>query len=527
VIGGPARGPALPALEAIGVALPLAAGLAIFLIREGRIAGVHGFPLDDAWIHLHFARNIAEGAGFSYNPGTPVSGSTAPLWTLALAGVFWTAGAHPVWAKCLGAGCALAAALVTRSLVLEWTGARRTAALAGALVALSGPLLWGALSGMEVTLAALLVTGALLSHARTRPLAASVLLGLAILARPEASLLVPLVALAGPIGWRPIGGLLGALALLVGPWVAFNLATVGGPLPATAVAKVGGGLVALLRGAREPLSMLLVERPLRFVGDWVAVLWSVNAPASLLLLPGILALWRRRGRRDALPALALLVHPLGMALLAPYREPSFQEARYSIHLLPLAVAVATAALHPGGAGPAWGAPRRWPRALTGARARAGAAGLLLVAALAGLWPAAGRYGWAVQNIEAMQVALGRWVVQHTPAGARLALNDVGAIAYLSRRTVVDLMGLVTPAVLPYRRDGDAGVRRFLERACPDYLIIFPDWFPELAARAEDFPPIHHVHLAPNAVAGADRMVVYRTPWNRWQRDARPCRPDPL
>ena len=37
-----------------------------------------GFPLDDTWIHLQFARNVAEGHGFSFNPGVLSSGSTAP-----------------------------------------------------------------------------------------------------------------------------------------------------------------------------------------------------------------------------------------------------------------------------------------------------------------------------------------------------------------------------------------------------------------------------------------------------------------
>ena len=36
-------------------------------------------------IHAQFARNIVLGHGFSYNPGEPTSGSTAPLWTLVLA----------------------------------------------------------------------------------------------------------------------------------------------------------------------------------------------------------------------------------------------------------------------------------------------------------------------------------------------------------------------------------------------------------------------------------------------------------
>src|SRR6185436_17777180 len=62
--------------------LALVVPLALFMTREQLVAGTAGFPLDDSWIHLHFARNLAEGAGFAYNPGRPVAGSTAPLWTV-------------------------------------------------------------------------------------------------------------------------------------------------------------------------------------------------------------------------------------------------------------------------------------------------------------------------------------------------------------------------------------------------------------------------------------------------------------
>jgi hypothetical protein len=242
-----------------------------------------------------------------------------------------------------------------------------------------------------------------------------------------------------------------------------------------------------------------------FETEWVEWLAGVNLLMPLLAAAGLWALGRRHGRR-ALPALILVLHPLAMALLAPYRGPAFQEGRCSIHLLPLAMAVTAVGV---------GAVSRRPRL----RAVLGAA--LVLGSLVALGPAAGRYAWAVQNIDAMQVRLGHWVRIHTPPGARLALNDVGAIAYLSRREVVDMMGLVTPAIIPYRRQGEPGILRYLERACPDYLIIFPAWFPELSAMTDRFRPLQRIRLERNTVAGADEMVVYETPWNRWGA-RRPC-----
>jgi hypothetical protein len=115
----------------------------------------------------------------------------------------------------------------------------------------------------------------------------------------------------------------------------------------------------------------------------------------------------------------------------------------------------------------------------------------------------------VQNIEAMQVALGRWVDAHAPRTARLAVNDIGAIAFVSRREILDLMGLVTPEILPYRRQGEDGVIRFVQESCPDYVIVFPTWFPRLTARADLLEPLHQVRLARVEVSGGPEMVVYR------------------
>ncbi|MFN8010758.1 MAG: hypothetical protein U0P81_05080 [Holophagaceae bacterium] len=492
----------------LALAFALAAGLALFLATQRRLSGVgawSSFPLDDTWIHLHFARNLAEGHGFSSNPGVPVAGSTAPLWTLLLAAGHGLGGGPP-FAKAAGIACALGTAGMAARLAALWTGRRLLGWTAGLAVALTGPMLWGALSGMEVSLAALLVTTALVLHTLRRPAAAATALGLAVLARPESILLLPLLLLAGPLTLRRALATALPPLLLLAPWILFNLKTGGSPLPVTASAKIEGGLVAFLRGAREPARTLLLDRPGEFLSAWVLWLSRANILLPPLALVGLGGLWLRPGRRAALPAALLLLHPLGMALLAPYRGPAFQEGRYSIHLLPLALVAALAGAHALGR---LAVAAGWGRA----RVPLAAAALLLLAGIRELPGAAVRNGEAVQNISAMHESLGRWVADHTPPEARLALNDVGAIAYLSRREVVDLMGLVTPAILPYRREGEAGVIRFVEAVRPDYLIIFPGWF-TLLPRTPGFRAVHRVRLVRNRVAGGDEMVVYETPWTR-------------
>jgi len=351
---------------------------------------------------------------------------------------------------------------------------------------------WGALSGMEVPLAALLVATALLAHARRRDAWTAVCAALAVLARPEALILVPLLALARPLTARRALLFAAVTAVVLAPAVLFSLATVGGPMPATAAAKIEGGLLGWLAGVREPGRVTWVERPVAFFGAWVGWLRMTNWLLPIALLPALLLVWRRAGLALGVPALALVAHPIAMALLAPYRDPAFQEGRYSIHLLPVALLVLAVALGP---------------RLT--RSRAVLAGAYLALALVALFPAASRYGGAVQNINAMQVHLGRWVDQHLPKRGTIAVNDVGAIAYLSRREVIDLMGLVTPDIIPYRRSGEAGVIRYVVERCPPYVIVFPAWFPRMTARRDLLEPIYRVRLEHNTVAGADEMVVYR------------------
>ena len=485
--------------------LLLAAGalaVSLFLVAEGRIAGVPGLPLDDSWIHLQLARNLATGGGFGINRGEAVSASTAPLWTVALAALLAVGVPGLAAAKALGLACWAATGLVTRRLAGAIGLGPGLAWGAGLTVVGLSRLVWGALSGMEVPLATLCVAAAAWAIAGDRPVLGAVGLGLATLVRPEAGLLVGLHVL-GAVRWREALRRSTVAAAVVAPAVAFNLAVGGRLVPASAAAKAEGGLLGRTEGLSDAWAVA-GRQVVAFLGEWGGTLLRDHWALPALVVVGLVA--GRAGRLRWLVA-ALLLHPVAAALVAPYRGPNFQSGRYSAHLLPLAVVVALVGLD---RVLGWLPAPRW---------RVAVCALLLVGLAWGLPAGAEAYAWGVQNVNAMQVGLGRWVAARTPPDTLIALNDVGALSYFGERRVIDLVGLATPEVLPYRRQGPEALLRYLERRCPEYLVIFPAWFAELVARADLFRPVREVTLSHNVVAGAATMTVYETAWHRDRQPA--------
>jgi arabinofuranosyltransferase len=110
------------------------------------------------------------------------------------------------------------------------------------------------------------------------------------------------------------------------------------------------------------------------------------------------------------------------------------------------------------------------------------------------------------------VTTGRWISRHLPVDAVVAVNDVGAIAYFSGRRILDLEGLVSPDILPYRSLPDRGIRVVMDKR-PNYLAIFPNWYPDIS-RSAALHEIHRVHISDNYISAGDTLIVYDTPWSR-------------
>ena len=495
--------------RALLLALVVAGLFAAYLAVELKQNGEPGFPLDDPWIHLTFARNLVRGWGFAYNHGEPVAGSTAPLWTFILAFFHQftrSAAVMVLAAKLLGAAFLLVSALFAFRIAARLTGSNRAGLTAGLAVATLGPMQWAMMSGMEVTLSVALSLAGIYYYLRFRTGWASTLawalFGLAAWARPESLSLAVFAGIDTLVRrfarqqqatfWRGFGLWL----VIVAAWMGFNYSLSGSPFPQTYLAKASRSSLptAIATGRFLQVWGLLTFAAPCYFRDFCAHLWRTNSMLCLLApvgLAGLLASTFRRGRGTGLliPLAVLGYAPL-IGLVSPVFGAAFQNGRYIG--IPTALAAIVAVI---------GCTRIW-RWIRRPRIRAGVLSLLL--AVAGFNVATVAVATvrnitrAESSINRMQVALGRWLADNTPAGATLACNDIGAIGYFSNRYIFDFSGLVTKEILRYpdSRSGD------IEFAChqkPDYLVVFAAAYPALQT-ARYARPIAYTEVKDNTAS---------------------------
>jgi len=517
---------------------------ASYLLAEAVVlGGDFGFPLDDSWIHLQFARHLATGEGLAYNPGEWVTGSTAPLWTALLSLVFLLSGAGALGVqvmavKALGVTCYLGVVHATFRFARELELSRRLATLGALLTLATGWLVWSALSGMEVNLFVLFSLWGMILHLRERrepqrpPLSLPVL-AVSVLARPEGALLL-LLALADRLlsferpegtlrwtppsarrlaaGWAP-GLALGALGV-VGTFIFYAWA--GGSLLPTTFSVKGSGV---LRWLPEPRYLRVVWGILFLPQPWMALL----APAGALVLIERLGTRRDRG---LLPVLWLFGLPLAYSLMSPL-GPSLiagNFGRYYFPLFPVMVVLGLLGIE------------RVTRMLTpeqaslrpGSTASRRRVSLALVAALLLLWPSVAHlfrhavpYARNVANVQDSNVRMARFLGRRLPSEALLAVNDIGAFKYFLPNRILDVVGIASPEAWRFRQERMAAgatfyeaVAEYLERHRPDYVAIFPEWLPQLAADPR-FEPLYVLPIPDNRTMGGDEIALFATPWTRF------------
>lgn len=499
---------------------------AVALSPEGAHAG---FPLDDTWIHLVYARSLAHELIPAYNPGEAEAGQSSLVWGLLLAGVHRVADAFDVpiahAVRSFGACVWIALALLCAATVLKLRvpGAAFGAIGIAALIGLDPLLAFTAASGMEPLLAALFVIACVHALIDGHTIRAGFCCGLAIWARPE---LAPLAVLAASCAWRaaarstsatppsvgstatpadasesvpasattaasapsasaqpatmrtPMQAALEVLlptVMLALVWVVLCLGITGRPLPNTwyAKAETFGFVEGAMRGV-VGLARL-----------WAGGPWFHSPTGWLLPAIGIATLWFRASRAAAL--FALLAPFLFAAAIGATRElptlDAFYWQRYFVPMLPLLHLWTAAGIGIAGAliGDVVRAKPTGPSTLP-----APIVALLLVALVgvsfmkvgATLEGSRDRFARDVRDVDALDVGAAKWLASQHAAKplASVGAMDAGAARYFlpPECRVVDLIGL-NDAELIARAIANEDLGPYLQsRRMDAMLLLEPD-----------------------------------------------------
>ncbi|MGE5377208.1 MAG: hypothetical protein ACM3XO_19305 [Bacteroidota bacterium] len=449
-----------------------------------------GFPLDDAWIHLTYARNFAEHAEWAFRPGQNSAGSTSPLWTILLSVGFFLDLAPYIWPFLLGwvilTLLGIRGESVTRQLVGTY---KPRVPWVGLFFVTVWHLTWSAVSGMETLLHGFIIfyiLSMLLVDPR-RYLALGFLTGLSVWVRPDGiTLLGPLILTALMIETNrrersnAIARILIGFSALFVPYLFFNLALSGSPWPNTFYAKQ----------AEYQSSWL----SLAFLVRLNNYLTPVLASPFIVLLPGVVMWIIGRVRLRDWAALASLIWFFGYITLYFMRLPAYQHGRYIIPAFPILYLWAILGM---------------AEYVTSKKANEmiGRAWPMLLGVLCILFSviAAQQNAADVQWVETEMVGTAKWIQENLPPDALLAVHDIGAIGYFDGHRIIDLAGLASPNIVPFIRD-QARIAAYLDQQGVDYLVTLPAFYPTLVYQKE---VVYPVNGSCQPASDQSTMCVYR------------------
>ncbi len=466
-----------------------------------------GVPLDDVYIHCRYAENLLNGNGYCFNPGAMVTADTSPLWVILIAcGGLFTSHLDLV-AVLLSSLAWLAIAPGVYRFAKNVLGFEEPwAIIAGILTLLSARLIAAAPSGMETTLATLLTLVAVEIHIRSRDVGRvrfreAIVLGLAISLRPELYFLAALCS----VDW---------LILFIRKRVSFaGIVVFAGILILFIVAVFG--LPYSERGSFIYHSSIVQGAGFRLVPDFFYILKSYGIIIesywwlAVMILGDVVKLHipKIKARHAVMIGFVLLL-PIMQGFIAPqYRH----FGRYVFPLLPLFVLSVTAFLRKN----ILAKNNNWSDNFFGFQnspQKKGKALIVVVVIL--LLPMSVR--WALQyrdcvsNIYDQHVTSAEWVKNNLNANDVIAADDVGALGYFTKRTIIDLTGLVTPGIFTLQHD-----QKLVWKAARDsganIFIIYRRLNPAFFEYAKDsLELVRNLRISGNLTSSADTVLsIYR------------------
>ncbi len=423
-----------------------------------------GVPLDDVYIHARFAKNLLDGFSYSFTPGFTLTADTSPLWVLlvGLGGMF-TSRLELVSVVLSAISYLLIGVGIYRVSRDLLNISEYLSRIAGFGAILSSRLAWSGMSGMETALATLVMLLALEEHLRSRARECvrpreAVWLGVGLLLRPEFFFIIVIFL----IDWG-IAHVRRKTNLSAAPIALLLLITIASP---------GLFLPLITRGSIFSHSSVVQGAEVSFLPNlrylWFAakILGSNNIILFFLFIFGFYFLRNREH------ASVLYIIALGLPVVQAFVAPQFRHhGRYFFPVLPLILLGGIAV---------------WNE-LRGKFGRPWQTLMPVLVLLAGFietcrW--AGIEAESVRNINDQHLAVVNWLRQNRGPTDTLAVDDVGAIGYFLNTPVIDLTGLVTPAIWKFHRNQDS-VWNFARAHGANVFVIYRRLNPPFFDRHRD------------------------------------------
>lgn len=430
-----------------------------------------GYPLDDAWIHQTYARNLVVFGRWIYANNEQSAGSTSLLWTILLALGYLLQIHYLFWTFLIGWISLYFLAIISMKIISFLQSCKgKYDYLVGILIIFEWHLVWAGLSGMETLLFSLIVLIVifLLITRNNNWFLIGLTVGVSFWIRPDG------ITLLGPVLFvlifddgvfkekiEKLVKMLAGLLLFILPYFLIMTMMNGSILPNTFFAK---------QFEYQELKKQVLY--IRFINQMKVPLVG----AGLILLPGFLITFVQSIINKKWHILGASFWILGYLLLFAMRLPvTYQHGRYVMPVIPVYFVLSF-----------FGVLNFSSRVknIPWRKLSLFAWTILLTCILFAFWILGARsFSLDVAIIETEMVETAKWISQNLEPDSLIAAHDIGALGYFSNRKILDLAGLITPDVIPFIRD-EKKLSLYLELNNVDYLMTFPGWYPELIQNKE-------------------------------------------
>jgi uncharacterized membrane protein len=476
-------------------ALAVATALAAFTIRAAHPPRI----CDDAYITFRYARHLAQGQGFVYNPGEQVLGTTTPLYTLLLVpgvSLFGSEGL-PRYATLLNAVFGGLSAFFVFFIAQKLAGRLTVAAAASLLFALSPVNVMYSIAGMETELFTCLLLSAVSLLIARRVALAAFQISLAVLTRPDGLIMAILfwLAVAGMKEWRSKRGLLPlkAFAIPLFIWLVFSGLYFGTFLPQSIAAKrlaySSDSTVFQLAFEFLRQGSLALTAIASLPQNWQ---WLIPGLPLMLFIMGAIGLIRK-DPAGMLVGVFPILYALSISAGAPFLFQWYAAPAIPFWLIGCALglqlllekAIPEIARTTNRKIPDWMAPVL--------------AGLLLLTAVVYQFSRYGHPGlylepqWPADNRESFYRETALALLDTIPPESTVALAEIGTFGWFHPAKVLDAVGLVSPAALKcypldrhYYHWNSAMPALLIQREKPDYVVAFRGFIRKSLMESEHF-----------------------------------------